>query len=338
MKVLLTGATGYLGSHTAVELLAAGHDVTGVDDFSTSDPDVLHDIQTVAGRSMTLVQADLRNRAEVDCLLGSTPIDAIVHFAGRKFVGESVAKPMRYYERNLSSSINLTAAAGRHGIDKIVFSSSCTVYGNPAHLPVTEATPVAPVSPYGRTKAMTEQLLADWCAAKPKAAVLALRYFNPIGAHPSGLLGEVPVGPPNNLLPYVMQVARRARPFLAVYGNDYETSDGTCVRDYIHAVDLAKAHVLAIDHLERQDGFDAINLGTGVGSSVLDVLRACERAVGFRIPHRIKARRPGDAASIYADPSKAEQVLGWRASADLDQMCTDHWRFERGIDVQRMSA
>ena len=338
MKVLVTGVTGYIGSHTAVELLAQGHDLTGIDDFSTSSSMVKQDIERVAGRPFTLLDLDLRNRCEIDCLLASTDFDAIIHFAGRKFVGESVADPMRYYERNLSASVSLAAAAQRHDVPRLVFSSSCTVYGQASQLPVTEQTPIAPVSPYGRTKAMTESVLEDLCAATPSASILALRYFNPIGAHPSTQLGEVPTGPPNNLLPYIMQVAKRVRPFLKIFGGDYDTHDGTCLRDYIHVVDLARAHVLALDHVTQSTGFDAINLGTGVGSSVLDVLEACEAATGRSIPHQIVARREGDAEAMFADPSRARQVLGWKAEADLAEMCIDHWNFEQSLGIQSLSA
>ncbi len=338
MKVLVTGVTGYIGSHTAVELLAEGHDLIGIDDFSTSSPKVKHDIERVAGRPFTLLDLDLRNRCEVECLLASGEFDAIIHFAGRKFVGESVAEPMQYYERNLAASVSLAAAAQRHEISHVVFSSSCTVYGQPTQLPVTEETPIAPVSPYGRTKAMTETVLQDLCDATPSASVLALRYFNPIGAHPSALLGEVPSGPPNNLLPYIMQVAKRVRPFLNIYGGDYDTHDGTCIRDYIHVVDLARAHVLALDRAAETTGFEALNLGTGIGSSVLDVLEACEKATGRAIPHQIVDRRPGDAASMFADPSRAQQLLGWKAEANLPEMCLDHWNFERNLDVDALSA
>lgn len=338
MKVLVTGVTGYIGSHTAVELLAQGHDLTGIDDFSTSSSMVKQDIERVAGRPFTLLDLDLRNRCEIDCLLASTDFDAIIHFAGRKFVGESVADPMRYYERNLSASVSLAAAAQRHDVPRLVFSSSCTVYGQASQLPVTEQTPIAPVSPYGRTKAMTESVLKDLCAATPSASILALRYFNPIGAHPSTQLGEVPTGPPNNLLPYIMQVAKRVRPFLKIFGGDYDTHDGTCLRDYIHVVDLARAHVLALDHVTQSTGFDAINLGTGVGSSVLDVLEACEAATGRSIPHQIVARREGDAEAMFADPSRARQVLGWKAEADLAEMCIDHWNFEQNLGIQSLSA
>lgn len=338
MKILVTGVTGYIGSHTAVELLAEGHDLTGVDDFSASSPHVKRDIERVAGRPFTLLDLDLRNRCEIDCLMASGDFDAIIHFAGRKFVGESVIDPMRYYERNLAASVSLAAAAQRHNVAHLVFSSSCTVYGEATRLPVGEDTPIAPVSPYGRTKAMTEAMLRDLCDATPSASILALRYFNPIGAHPSAILGEVPAGPPNNLLPYIMQVAKRIRPSLKIYGGDYDTHDGTCVRDYIHVVDLARAHVLALERVVETTGFEALNLGTGVGSSVLDVLEACEKATGRGIPHQIVERRDGDAAEMYADPSRAQQVLGWKAEAGLAEMCVDHWNFERNLGIQSLSA
>ncbi len=329
MRVLVTGVTGYIGSHAAVELLDVGHDVVGVDDFSASSPSVRAAIERAAGRPIELHELDLRNRAAVNCLFDKGNFDAVIHFAGRKFVGESMDRPVRYYSRNVGASINLAAAAQRHRVEKIVFSSSCTVYGNPAQLPVNEATPVAPVSPYGRTKVAVEDLFSDLCATDPNMSVLSLRYFNPIGAHPSGLLGEVPQGTPNNLLPYVMQVAAGQRSTLSVFGGDYDTADGTCIRDYVHVVDIAKAHVRALDYVDHVRGFDAMNLGTGRGSSVLEIITACRIATRRDIPYQIVDRRAGDAAVIFADPTRANIDLGWRAEANLTQMCFDHWRFER---------
>ncbi len=344
MRVLVTGVTGYIGSHAAVELLGAGHDVIGVDDFSASTIETRQAIERAAGRKIEFHELDLRDGKGVECLLGHAELDAILHFAGRKFVGESVANPIRYYTRNVTASVNLFAAAERNAINNVVFSSSCTVYGNPAKLPVTEQSQIAPVSPYGRTKAVVEGLLQDLCHAQPKMRALALRYFNPIGAHPSGLIGEIPWGTPNNLVPYVMEVATGERAVLSVFGDDYNTPDGTCVRDYVHVVDIAKAHVLALEavrrntfgnRFENRDGFGALNLGTGHGSSVLEVLDACRTATQRPIAHQVVARRPGDAAVIYADPTRAASELGWRAELDLITMCTDHWNFAQNIAEQQ---
>ncbi len=343
MRVLLTGVTGYIGSHAAVEVLAAGHDVVGIDDLSASIIDTRHAIERTAGRKIEFHELDLRDAKGVECILAHADVDAILHFAGRKFVGESVADPIRYYSRNVTASVNLLAAAERHGINNIVFSSSCTVYGDAAELPVTEHSPISPVSPYGKTKAVVEGLLEDLCHAQEATRALALRYFNPIGAHPSGLIGEIPWGTPNNLVPYVMQVASGQRAVLSVFGDDYDTPDGTCIRDYVHVVDIAKAHVLALDAVGRnqfgnRDGFGALNLGTGQGHSVLEVLDACRAATRRPIPHHVVARRPGDAAVIYADPSRAANELGWRAQHDLVTMCADHWNFTRNNAERQASA
>ncbi len=338
MRVLVTGATGYIGSHTVVELLERGHDVIGVDDFSASVPSVQGTIEQISGQPMTLVQLDLRHRDGVDALIGSVQPDALIHFAGRKFVGESVSDPIQYYGRNVTASINLAEACQRHGVDQIIFSSSCTVYGEATILPVSEANPIMPVSPYGRSKAMTESVLSDLAAAWDDLSVLALRYFNPIGAHPAGILGEVPIGEPNNLLPYVMQVARGERPELSVFGDDYPTPDGTCIRDYVHVVDIAKAHAIALDYTTRYRGFEAMNLGTGVGRSVLEVIRAARDVTARPIPYRIVERRPGDAARVYAQAKRASYHLDWEADPDLHRMIADHWRFERSLSSERRLA
>ncbi|MFW2380523.1 MAG: UDP-glucose 4-epimerase GalE [Acidimicrobiales bacterium] len=329
MKVLVTGATGYLGSHTALELLHAGHRVIGVDDLSASDISVKKSVETLADRTMGFVRLDLRDRVAVDDLLAGHCFDAVIHFAGRKFVAESMIDPLRYFDRNVVASAVLFRAAQRYGVPRLVLSSSCTVYGQPGTVPVDENAPIEPVNPYGRTKAIVEEMLADLCRVAVGTSALALRYFNPIGAHPSGMLGETILGRPNNLLPYVMEVAAGGRPYLPVFGADYPTPDGTCVRDYIHVDDLAKAHVCALQALEEVDGFHALNIGTGTGSSVLEVLSACELAVGVEIPYRIVDRRPGDAAMVYAETSQAERVLNWRADRDIQTMCRDHWNFHR---------
>lgn len=327
MRVLVTGVTGYIGSHAAVELLNAGHEVVGVDDFSASSAKTQLAIERTAGRPFELHELDLRDRAGIECIFGHADIDAVIHFAGRKFVGESVMNPVRYYTRNVVASVNLLAAAQQHGVHDLVFSSSCTVYGNPTQLPVTEQSKIEPVSPYGRTKAIVEGFLHDLCASDPTTSVLALRYFNPIGAHSGGAIGEIPSGTPNNLMPYIMQVATGERAVLSVYGDNYNTPDGTCIRDYVHVVDIAKAHVRALEFVRRNKGFDAMNLGTGNGYSVLEVLNACRAATGKPIAHRVVKRRPGDAAVIFADPSKANRELNWHAEIDLAQMCRDHWNF-----------
>ena len=329
MRVLVTGATGYIGSHTVIELLDRGHEVIGVDDFSASSPEVRSTIDRIAGRRMEFIEIDLRNRNLVNRLVKSADADAVIHFAGRKFVAESVTEPLRYYSRNVTTSINLAEACTKHGVKKIIFSSSCTVYGNPTVFPVAECNAIQPVSPYGRTKAVIEAMFEDLCSSDPSLSVMALRYFNPIGAHPSGRLGEVQRGVPNSLLPFVMQVARGERPLISVYGDDYDTTDGTCVRDYVHVVDIARAHAMAVDFAENETGFTAMNLGTGVGRSVLEVIEAVRRVTGQPVHHQVTSRRPGDAAVVFAEPSRAKQLLGWEADTDLDRMVGDHWRFEQ---------
>lgn len=329
-SVLVTGAAGYIGSHACVQLLEAGYEVVGVDNYDNSSPESIRRVEELTGKKLVeLVELDLRDTSALHEVFARHEIDAVMHFAGLKAVGESVAEPFLYYDTNIGSTIALIDAMERAAVRKMVFSSSCTVYGSPTpdQVPLTEDTPLDAVSPYGRTKLLIEEMLSDICAADPQWEVLSLRYFNPIGAHPSGRIGESPIGVPNNLLPYIMQVAVGLRDELSVWGGDYPTHDGTCIRDYIHVVDLAQGHVLALVNLES--GYTAINLGTGVGSSVLDVVDASSKAVGKPIPYAIKPRRAGDAVSVYADPQVAVERLGWKAQLDLQSMCEDHWRWQK---------
>ena len=330
MAVLVTGGTGYIGSHTAVALAAAGRPVVLLDNFENSRPAALAAVRGLTSPSLAFVEGDVRDRDVLDRVLVEHDVSEVVHFAAHKAVGESVARPLRYYGNNLGSTIELASAMVEHGVRKLVFSSSCTVYGQPERIPVTEAAPTGAESPYGWTKYMAEQILRDTAAVEALDVVL-LRYFNPVGAHESGTIGEDPNGIPDNLVPFVMQVAVGRRERVGVFGGDYDTPDGTAIRDYIHVVDLAEGHVAALDALDGtlRGGCTAVNLGTGVGSSVLEVLAAAEEAVGRPIPHEIVARRPGDIEQIWADPSFAETVLGWRAERDLSAMLRDHWRWQR---------
>ena len=327
-QILLTGATGYIGSHTWLALQSAGFDVVGVDDHSNSSPEVLNRISELGGRVPVFVKADVNDAAAMDAVLRTHAIDAVVHFAAYKAVGESAAEPLKYYANNLGGLVSTCQAMQRHGVKAFVFSSSATVYGEPQFLPYTEAHPLAAMNVYGRTKLMGEQILRDLSAADPAWCIAWLRYFNPVGAHESGRMGEDPRGVPNNLMPYVQQVAIGRREFLSVYGADYDTPDGTGVRDYLHVMDLAEGHVAAVRHLLDKRQSVTVNLGTGVGYSVLDLVRAFERAAARPVPYRIVERRAGDLPSYYADATLARELLGWQARRSLDQMCADSWRWQ----------
>jgi UDP-glucose 4-epimerase len=330
-RVLVTGGAGYIGAHICLVLLEAGYDVVVVDDFSNSHPEALRRVRELARADdarLAVVRGSIRDRDVLDDAFGRAPVDAVVHLAGLKAVGESVAEPLRYYETNLAGTMELAEAMKRHGVRDLVFSSSCTVYGEPDHMPITEATPLGARSPYGRTKQFIEAMLQDMAAAGGWRIIL-LRYFNPVGAHGSGRIGEDPIGIPDNLMPFVMQVAIGRRDKLTVFGGDYATPDGTAIRDYLHVVDLATAHVAALEALEACDGAVALNLGTGRGYSVLDVVTAASDVVGFEIPYEIGPRRAGDVAAVWSDPSAARVRLGWQASRDLRAMCEDHWRWQQ---------
>ena len=329
MKILVTGGTGFIGSHTCVELLQAGYDVVIADNLYNSKELVVDRIEQIAGRRPVFYNLDINDRDGLDALFEREGIDAVIHFAGYKAVGESTQKPIEYYANNLGSTLTLCDVMRKHGCKSIVFSSSATVYGDPAFVPITEECPKGvTTNPYGETKSMQERILTDIWKSDNEWKVMLLRYFNPIGAHESGLIGEDPKGIPNNLLPYVAQVAAGKLEKVNVFGDDYDTPDGTGVRDYIHVVDLAKGHVKAIEGLSKLDGVNIFNLGTGVGYSVLDIIKAFSKAVGKDIPYIIAPRRPGDIAECYSDPTKAEKVLGWKAEKNLDDMCRDAWNWQ----------
>ncbi len=330
VNILITGATGFIASHTIVELQNENHNIIGIDNLSNSSIETLDNIKQITGRPIDFYQVDIRDTEKLRAILSKHKIDCCIHFAGLKAVGESVAKPLEYYDNNIAGTVSLLMVLREIGCKNIVFSSSATVYGTPAFVPITEECPKGIcTNPYGWTKHMIEQILIDTQHANPDMNVVILRYFNPIGAHPSGLLGERPNGIPNNLMPYITQVACGKREKLFVYGNDYDTPDGTGVRDYIHVVDLARGHVCALRALENNCGIDIFNLGTGHGYSVLDVIKTFERVNGIKIPYEIVARRPGDIATCYADPAKAKRVLGWVAQYSLDDMCRDSWNYQQ---------
>ena len=328
--ILVTGGAGYIGSHTCVELLAAGYEVLVVDNFSNSKPEALRRVEEIAGRKLAaFYRADIRDKAALREIFKAHAIDAVIHFAAKKAVGESVREPLDYYDNNLGGLVTLLRAMDAAGVRKLVFSSSATVYGDPASVPIREGFPTSATNPYGRTKLMGEEMLRDLGAADGRWRVVLLRYFNPVGAHPSGLIGEDPGGIPNNLMPYVSQVAVGRLAELQVFGADYPTPDGTGVRDYIHVVDLARGHLRALERIDALDGVTTLNLGTGRGCSVLEVIRAFEAASDRPVPYRLVARRAGDVAECWADPSLAERVLDWRAEYDLARMCEDAWRWQR---------
>jgi len=328
VRILVTGGAGYIGSHTCVELLEAGHEVVVIDNLANSKEEAIRRIERITCRDVSFHRVDLLDRRSVDRVFSANRLDAVIHFAGLKAVGESTAVPLRYYHNNITSTVVLCEVMAQHDVRTIVFSSSATIYGEPASVPIREDFPARPANPYGRTKWMIEQILTDLFASDPAWTVVLLRYFNPIGAHPSGLIGEDPLGIPNNLLPYIAQVAVGRLDELRIFGDDYPTQDGTGVRDYIHVVDLAQGHLAALERLAGKPGVHLYNLGTGRGYSVLEVLRAFERACGRSVPQRVVGRRPGDIAMCYADPSKANRELGWRTIFDIDDMCAHTWKWQ----------
>ncbi|MFB9242238.1 UDP-glucose 4-epimerase GalE [Massilia antarctica] len=328
MKILVTGGLGYIGSHTCVELIAAGHEPIAFDNLSNSQRTVLGRVERITGQPLTFIEGDIRDPAALDAAFNAHQIGAVIHFAGLKAVGESVSQPLRYYDNNVAGSLALFHAMQRHGVAALVFSSSATVYGDPVSVPIREDFALSATNPYGRSKLIIEDMLRDIAKAEPSWRIALLRYFNPVGAHESGLIGEEPNGIPNNLLPYIAQVAEGRRAFLSVYGGDYPTPDGTGMRDYIHVVDLAIGHVKTLSKLATGPGIVTYNLGTGRGNSVLEMVRAFEQASGKQVPYQIVARRPGDIAACYADPALAETELGWKAQRDVAQMCVDAWRWQ----------
>lgn len=329
MDILVTGGAGYIGSHTCVELLQAGYNVIVADNLSNSKEESLKRVQALVKKSLIFYKADIGDRAAMDRIFRSHAIHAVVHFAGLKAVGESTASPLRYYQNNVSGTLVLCEAMMTHSVKNIVFSSSATVYGDISPSPLKEDYPLAPINPYGRTKWMIEEILRDLWRADAGWNIALLRYFNPVGAHPSGQIGEDPNGIPNNLFPYVTQVAVGRLPEVRIFGSDYPTSDGTGVRDYIHVVDLAIGHLRALEKLRQSPGVVTYNLGTGRGNSVLEVIQSFEKACGKKIPYKVVERRPGDAAISYADPSLARQELGWTALRGLDEMCRDAWNWQK---------
>lgn len=328
MSILVTGGTGYIGSHTSVELIKQGYDIVIADNLSNSKADVIDKIEQITGKRPAFYQVDILDRPGIENIFSAHKIDAIIHFAGKKAVGESVQKPLMYYHNNITGTINVLEAMLKFGCKKFVFSSSATVYGVPKSVPIKEDFPLSATNPYGSTKLYIEGMLRDVYNANQNLSITLLRYFNPIGAHESGLIGDNPNGIPNNLMPYITRVAKGTLPYLNVFGNDYPTHDGTGVRDYIHVIDLARGHIKAIEHMD-EPGVRVYNLGTGKGYSVLDIVHAFEKVNGIKIPYQITARRPGDVAECYADPTKAKEELGWTAEYGLEEMCRSAWNFEK---------
>lgn len=330
MNILVTGGAGYIGSHTCLQLLEHDNSVTVLDNLSNSSRVSLDRVARLAGRATDLIQGDICDLDRLNTLFAARRFDAVIHFAGLKAVGESVSQPLRYYENNVASTLGLLQIMGKHGVKSLVFSSSATVYGNPQTLPITETAPRHATNPYGQSKLMVEHILEDLYASDPSWRIACLRYFNPVGAHPSGQIGEDPRGVPNNLMPFISQVACGVRERLSVFGNDYPTPDGTGIRDYIHVVDLAKGHLSALRYLANAPDGELlrVNLGTGQGYSVLEMITAFEKASGKLVPYEIVARRPGDIASCYADPTLAENLLGWKAELDIEAMCADTWHWQ----------
>ncbi len=329
MAVLLPGGAGYIGSHTAVELLNAGKEIVIIDNYSNSKPEVLEEIKKITGKDFKVYKMDYRDKEKLEKVFQENKIDAVINFAGFKAVGESVQKPLEYYDNNIGGAVALLETMKKYGVNKFIFSSSATVYGDPETIPITEDCKTGgTTNPYGTTKLFIEQILKDTYASDNNWDICILRYFNPVGAHESGRIGEEPQGIPNNLMPYIVRVAAGKLEQLSVFGNDYNTPDGTGVRDYIHVVDLAKGHVLALEKLEeKQKGLYIYNLGTGTGYSVLDMVKAFENATGKKVPYKIAPRRPGDIATCYADPKKAKEELGWEATKTLEDMCKDSWNY-----------
>jgi len=329
MNILVTGGAGYIGTHTLVELLAAGHQVLVYDNLSNSSSLALKRVEHISGKKVDLIQADICDRKALDQVFSGQQIDAVIHFAGLKAVGESIEKPLAYYQNNICGTATLCDAMSAAGVKQLVFSSSATVYGDPQSLPIREDAPTAATNPYGRTKLFIEEMLRDLQLSDPEWRITILRYFNPVGAHPSGLIGEDPNGIPNNLFPFITQVAVGQRDCLSVFGDDYETADGTGVRDYIHVVDLARGHLCALERQERKPGLLTVNLGTGQGYSVLEMIKTFAATSGREIAYQIISRRAGDIAACYADPSFAQQELGWQAELGLREMCQDGWNWQQ---------
>jgi UDP-glucose 4-epimerase len=328
MTILVTGAAGFIGSHTMVALLEAGHEVVAVDNYSNSRPEALKRVAKIADRTFATYELDVRDKPALGHVFATHHFDAVIHFAGLKAVGESVQQPLAYYDNNLRSTLALVETMAAQGCFRLVFSSSATVYGEPKELPIREDAPLCASNPYGRTKLFIEEILRDMALAEPRWKIALLRYFNPVGAHPSGLIGEDPNGIPNNLFPLIAQVAVGRLPELKVFGDNYPTADGTGVRDYLHVCDLAEGHVRAIERIESFQRAEAVNLGTGRGYSVLEAVRAFEKASGRKVPYKVVDRRPGDVAACYADPRRAKERLGWVAQHGLDEMCQDLWRWQ----------